>query len=145
MLLLINGKFTMGKLKSFLFSISRCRSRYEAGNSLRWNNEEKNIMNRKHKQSWSTIPSISTRQTITSLLKPFNTKIKPQHVALKNLGTGLGQVAKCAGLNLLIGWISLHYITLVVRVNIVIYYILIDWVWGNSKFVVSETLTIYLW
>jgi hypothetical protein len=41
------------------------------------------FMKRKFKQWWSTIPSTSTKQTITSHLNLLNTKKRPQHMMLE--------------------------------------------------------------
>ena len=54
--------------------------------------------NRKSKQWWSTIPSISTKQTIVSHLNSLNTK-KNTTYDVGNPNPGLGQAQKVAGLN----------------------------------------------
>ena len=57
------------------------------------------IMKKTIKQSWSTIPPISTKQTITSHLISLNMK-KPQNNTeydVGNPGPGLGQEQICDG------------------------------------------------
>jgi hypothetical protein len=57
-------------------------------------------MKRNFKQYWSTIPPISTKQTITSLLKQLNTKkITTYDVGNPGPGLSFGQTQKC-------GWVK---------------------------------------
>ena len=70
------------KKKSFSLLNFTCRqlSKYELTNEI--------------KQWWSTIPPISTKQTITSHLDSLNTK-QTMTYDIGNLGSGLGQAQKC--------------------------------------------------
>ena len=52
-------------------------------------------MKKKFKQWWSTIPPMSTNQTITSHLKPSSTKKKTMTYDVRNPGSGLKQANKC--------------------------------------------------
>ena len=52
-------------------------------------------MKRKSKQWWPTMPSISTKQTITSHIKPMNIKNTTSDDG--NPGHDLGRAQKCDG------------------------------------------------
>ena len=53
------------------------------------------FMKRKHKQSWSTIPSIWIKRAITSHIKPLNIKNTTSDDG--NPGHDLGTAQKCDG------------------------------------------------
>jgi len=54
------------------------------------------------KQWWSTIPPISTKQTVTSHLKPFNI-IKTTTYGIGNPSIDLKQAQKCGRVKLVTG------------------------------------------
>ena len=55
---------------------------------------------RKFKQRWSSIPPISTKQTIISRLNSWNIK-KTMTYDVVNPGPGLGQMQTCGGVKLI--------------------------------------------